>query len=475
MFRPRSSERTLLLAFIVVALSFLGSVAYVRYLSSAIRDAALDIAEILTPRIQRMTSARAELRYLGDVTIAYLDRLAETPAEAEGGAVLTAEDRSAAHQAIVEARLRTREELATYQRLPLLTGEAARRQQLHGAFARLEQSVDHLLGQGALAQDRAARRALRQEYSRASGAVARAMLLLIDFSANQAQGLALRIANDHRRAHIAEILLNLLSLGMTILAATLTLRAARRYGALRDSHNRLLEERASELESFASRVAHDILSPLSNVALTLDILQRATGNDARERSLTRARRSLTRVRRVTEDLFAFARAGAHPAPGVHTPIGEVVEELLHELQSEIEDAQVTLTVAPFPACSVACAHGILYSLLSNLLRNAIKYLSDSEVRHITVRVVPEATVIRVEVADTGPGLPPALLSSVFDAYVRAPGVQQPGLGLGLATVKRLAETHRGRVGVESTLGQGAVFWFELPAAHPTDVSASGER
>jgi signal transduction histidine kinase len=52
----------------------------------------------------------------------------------------------------------------------------------------------------------------------------------------------------------------------------------------------------------------------------------------------------------------------------------------------------------------------------------------------------------------------------FDPYVRGAGTSEPGLGLGLATVRRLVEGHDGRTGVSSQPGEGALFWFELPAA-----------
>jgi len=71
--------------------------------------------------------------------------------------------------------------------------------------------------------------------------------------------------------------------------------------------------------------------------------------------------------------------------------------------------------------------------------------------------------------DQWPGLPPELARHAFDPYVRGAGTSVPGLGLGLATVRRLVEGHNGRYGVTSAPGEGALFWFELPAAdlpHP---------
>ncbi|PTL74958.1 sensor histidine kinase KdpD [Vitiosangium sp. GDMCC 1.1324] len=69
-----------------------------------------------------------------------------------------------------------------------------------------------------------------------------------------------------------------------------------------------------------------------------------------------------------------------------------------------------------------------------------------------------------ESSDTSARLPAGLERTVFEPYVRAAGTHQPGIGLGLATVKRIAEAHHGRVGVQSTPGQGATFWVELPLA-----------
>jgi signal transduction histidine kinase len=72
-------------------------------------------------------------------------------------------------------------------------------------------------------------------------------------------------------------------------------------------------------------------------------------------------------------------------------------------------------------------------------------------------------------------LPPELEKRVFEPYVRAPNASQPGVGLGLATVKRLAEAHGGRVGVESVPGSGSTFWFELPKAPKGAAEATKSR
>ena len=90
-------------------------------------------------------------------------------------------------------------------------------------------------------------------------------------------------------------------------------------------------------------------------------------------------------------------------------------------------------------------------------------MGDAVTRRITVRVTDEDGVVRTEVADTGPGIPQENLPSLFELHFRGDR-RHEGLGLGLATVKKLAEGHNGRVGVSSERGRGSTFWFVLPRA-----------
>jgi two-component system sensor histidine kinase HydH len=73
-----------------------------------------------------------------------------------------------------------------------------------------------------------------------------------------------------------------------------------------------------------------------------------------------------------------------------------------------------------------------------------------------------ACTSRIEVEDTGPGILSEIEATLFEPFVRGPHENVNGTGLGLATVKRLVESHRGRVGVQSQLGVGTLFWAELP-------------
>ncbi len=94
-----------------------------------------------------------------------------------------------------------------------------------------------------------------------------------------------------------------------------------------------------------------------------------------------------------------------------------------------------------------------------------KFMRDSPQRCISVRAIPGDRRVRVEVEDSGPGIPPGSEQSIFEPYARAPGITQPGLGLGLATVKRIICAYGGTVGVRRAKAGGAIFWFDLPHAN----------
>ena len=223
-------------------------------------------------------------------------------------------------------------------------------------------------------------------------------------------------------------------------------------------------QRREELEAFASRVAHDIRAPLGPPLLALQALTRDLEAKSRHgRAIERGVCGLQRVNRIVGDLLTFARAGAvGPEVGARASLRAVVDGVVQDVEVEASAAGICVAVDELPACDVACAPGVLSSIVANLVGNAIKYTpEDAPVREVTIRATRADGRVRVVVADTGAGIPAEIQQSIFEPYVRAEA-RAPGLGLGLATVKRLVETHGGKVGVRSRVGKGSVFWFEMP-------------
>jgi signal transduction histidine kinase len=101
-------------------------------------------------------------------------------------------------------------------------------------------------------------------------------------------------------------------------------------------------------------------------------------------------------------------------------------------------------------------------VLSNLVLNALRHTPSGGT--VELRAAPEDQHLRFEVTDTGGGIPADSLPRLFDRFYRVPGTQGSGAGLGLFICKEIVEAHGGRIGVESDLGHGALFWFTLPLA-----------
>lgn len=267
----------------------------------------------------------------------------------------------------------------------------------------------------------------------------------------------LRRAQDERRHDVRVALFwNATSLILAIAFALLAIASVRR-------HTALLEAKAAELEQFGDRVAHDLRGPLTPVMFALEMAEAAVKDDDRvRRAVERGVRSARVIDDLVSALFAFARSGAKSSPDDAANVRSTIDDVVSELGPLAEQAQVTLKIEPFDDCAVACRRGALASVLGNLVRNAIVHLGDSKEPRVEIRIKP-AKDVRIEVNDSGPGIPPELVNVIFEPRVQGPKATS-GLGIGLATVRRLVQACGGSVGVRSERGCGSTFWVVLPRA-----------
>jgi len=430
-----------------IAASFMGVTAYSQSVQRNIDRDADEIAYNAAPSVERLSAARAELRHLEALL---------APARVNGNLAAIGRSRGMFH-----------DDLAEYLALPTFPGERERWDAVSAVLEKFEQVVS-----GLLVGDGSARAQLPATVDLASDAIAGS----IEFNAAQARRLAIDIRRLRRRSLITGYVLDGLAAALALVASLLLLRGVRQYTGLLEAYGSLVRDRAEELEQFSGRVAHDILSPLATASMALGIAGAAAGADERTRAtVMRGVRSVQRAQMIVNGLLDFARAGARPAPGVSVELNSVIDDLTDALGTAAREKNIELAVEPSLPCAVACSAGVLTSLMANLLNNAIKYMGDDRrERKITVRVHDLGQMARVEVADTGPGISRQLLPTLFEPYVRGATGGKPGIGLGLATVKRIVQSHGGRVGVESTPGEGSCFWFELPkvARRSTDQTSS---
>ncbi|WP_437715880.1 ATP-binding protein [Sorangium sp. So ce448] len=455
---------SLFAAFFVAIASFVISAGYAEHRAAEIDAAAMSLAENATPSIMHLAAARAELRH----TQALLSDLVND------AALGRPRDR---HE-LDEARDSLSRSIDVYLGMPVYPGELKQWQTVAQALGKLDLDTDRALSLVANGHPDEANKlvdgALRADFNSTNDAV----MASIELNARHARRLAIEIAANRVHSRRTALVLNTASVTFALLACAAAAVQVRRHVRLLWQQGVVLERRADELEQFAGRVAHDVLSPLGAVALALDLALRRCGEgDPARKGLERGRQAILRVKRMTDGLLEFARAGARPEPGARAEVHPIIDDLMVELVPVAVELGAELRVEPFAPCAVAASPGVLTSILANLTRNALKYLGDAAVCHVVIRVLDAREAVRIEVEDTGPGVAPALEHMVFEPHVRAQGARVPGLGLGLATVKRLTEAHGGRVGLRTVVGEGSVFWFELPrasteSAHAFDVGSS---
>jgi signal transduction histidine kinase len=246
-----------------------------------------------------------------------------------------------------------------------------------------------------------------------------------------------------------------------LLAGLLTVQIIR----IQRARRRSVEEHVSDLEAFAVRVAHDIRSPLMPALLALQkVGTRLPKDDPARGTVERGVRSVHTIERTVDGLLAFAASGARPERPESCSLGGTLDAVVAEYLDAANAKAIDISVeCAEPETRVACSAGVLASVVGNLLGNAVKYMRDSETRWIVIRARSAAGRVRLEVEDSGPGLPEGSDAYIFEPYVRAEWSTQ-GLGLGLATVKRLVTAHGGSAGVQRGRPRGCLFWIELPAA-----------
>ena len=248
------------------------------------------------------------------------------------------------------------------------------------------------------------------------------------------------------------------------LNAKLELRVAERTLALQQS-NEALRQSNDDLNQFAYAASHDLQEPLRMVSLYTQLIQKKyTGQLGQEADqyIAFIIDGSQRMESLLTDLLAYSQAGS-PNEGPATPVncGIVLESVILNLKAAIDEAGAVVTWTNLPTID---AHEIrLVQLFQNLVGNAIKYRRE-ETPRIEVSAERRPSDWLFSVRDNGMGIKPEYVHQVFGIFKRLHGHRYPGTGIGLAICQRIVERYGGRIGVDSTPGEGSNFWFTLPAA-----------
>ena len=242
-------------------------------------------------------------------------------------------------------------------------------------------------------------------------------------------------------------------------AAQLEERVAERTAALRETY--------AELESFSYSVSHDLRAPLRAMQGFASVLLEDYGPRLEAAGQDYARRIVSAARRMDaliQDLLVYSRVSRSQLEIGAVSWRSVVEAAQTQLDAELREREARVTVEE-PLRSVTGHQATLVQVTANLLGNAIKFVPPGTAPRVRVWTEARGQKVRCWVEDNGMGIAPEHRERIFGIFERLhSGDRYPGTGIGLAIVRRGVERMGGRVGVESTPGEGSRFWVELEAA-----------
>ncbi|MFB9981806.1 response regulator [Mesorhizobium kowhaii] len=241
---------------------------------------------------------------------------------------------------------------------------------------------------------------------------------------------------------------------------------------------------------FLANMSHEIRTPMNGVLGMAELLAK-TDLTARQKTFTDVIvKSGNALLTIINDILDFSKINAgqltlDPAP---FRLSEAVEDVATLVSARVAEKNLELIVRVDPRlpAHVVGDAGRFRQIVTNLLGNAVKF---TEKGHVLIdvggEIVNDVVQLKVRVEDTGIGIPAEKLQNVFEKFAQVDGSstrRHEGTGLGLAIAARLVDLMAGKIGVESEIGRGSVFWFAvpLPAHHaaardeivPVDVTGA---
>ena len=220
-----------------------------------------------------------------------------------------------------------------------------------------------------------------------------------------------------------------------------------------------------------ANISHDLRTPLTSLLGYLETLLMKEGelsDEERRQYLDLAVKNGRRLSQLTAELFDLAMLESQ-GPGLHFEpfsLAELIQDVAQKFKLEADNKALRLeTEIPSEAPFVSGDIGLIARVLENLIENAIKYTPEGGTVRLTL--VPGRENLTARISDTGQGIPAAEIPHIFERFYRVEksrGEEPEGAGLGLAIAQRILQLHGSPIEVESKLGVGTSFTFELPFA-----------
>lgn len=235
-----------------------------------------------------------------------------------------------------------------------------------------------------------------------------------------------------------------------------------------------LEQAVAAKAEFLANMSHELRTPMTSViGYSKLLLIRSDLTDEARKLVARVDAAGKALLATVNDVLDFSKLEAGRVEiklAAMAPSSLMAEaDLLFSPEAQQKGLIFTSTLADTVPDTVLADADRLRQVLVNLIGNALKFTAAGSVG---IAVTYAGDRLRIEVADTGPGLSPAQIGMLFQRFSQVgDGARKGGTGLGLAICRGLVEAMGGTIGVRSALGAGATFWFEIPAARAASAGA----
>ncbi|MFK7907797.1 MAG: two-component regulator propeller domain-containing protein, partial [Chitinophagales bacterium] len=220
----------------------------------------------------------------------------------------------------------------------------------------------------------------------------------------------------------------------------------------------------SDLENFAYIASHDLRAPLANIIGLADIIKMtAEGklDEEEQEMLGLINLSAQNMIRLTEDLLTYSRANSQKQKIEKVELGRLLELLLHELNTSIEENKATIKLHNIPR-EIQGDYSQLRQLFQNLIANAIKFARPNIPPKVVIKATDRGDDWLFMVKDNGVGIRTEYLDKIFLLFKKLhDNSEYEGTGIGLSTCKTIVERHDGIIWVESTQNEGSAFYFSI--------------